>query len=83
MAFRSRKLKDAYGSFITEPKRCSNCGEMKAFHSVHGGLIRGSGKKACQKCITMMRKEEEVLQEKEESYYQTEGERQAMRNYGI
>lgn len=85
MAFRSKKLKNEEGDFIDKPKQCSFCGEIQAFHSVHGGHVGfkyGGGKKACQACIIMMRKEEEKLQE-EEWEYRSLGERQAMRSFGI
>ncbi|MCY7500159.1 hypothetical protein [Bacillus pumilus] len=85
MAFRSQKLKDELGNFINKPKHCSFCGEIQAFYSIHGGHVGykyGGGKKACQACIKMMRKEEEKLQEKEWGC-RSLGETQAMRSFGI
>ncbi|KQU12104.1 hypothetical protein ASG46_06080 [Bacillus sp. Leaf49] len=85
MAFRSKKIKNEQGDFIDKPKQCSFCGETQAFHSVHGGHVGfkyGGGKKACQACIKIMRKEEDKLQEKEWGY-RSSGERQAMRSFGI
>ncbi|MEM5028943.1 hypothetical protein WKH33_07985 [Priestia sp. WB3] len=85
MAFRSRKLKDEIGNFIEKAKHCSFCGQIQAFHSIHGGHVGykyGGGKKACKACIQMLRKEEEKLQE-EEWGYRSLGETQAMRSFGI
>ncbi|WP_342498246.1 hypothetical protein [Bacillus sp. FSL M8-0350] len=85
MAFRSRKLKSEQGDFIDKPIHCSFCGEMQAFHSIHGGHVGykyGGGKKSCQSCIKMMRNEEERLQE-EEWGYKSLGEKKAMRSFGI
>ncbi|MGN7324855.1 hypothetical protein ACTHPT_14395 [Bacillus altitudinis] len=85
MAFRSRKLRDEQGCFINKPKTCSFCGEIKAFHSIHGGSVGfkyGGGKKACHACIKVLHKEEEKMQEKVWGY-RSSGERQAMRSFGI
>ncbi|WP_144468708.1 hypothetical protein [Bacillus pumilus] len=87
MAFRSKKIKNEQGVFINKPKTCSFCGEVKAFHSIHGGSVGfkyGGGKKACHVCIKALHKEEEKMKVKVKDWgYRSSGERQAMRSFGI
>lgn len=57
------------------PVKCSVCKERRAYHTVHGGLIRGGGRTICDDCYKYLQAEEHELHDRMFDYteadYQT------------
>lgn len=83
MALRRKKIKDADGQFLTNPRRCGICKENTTFHTVHGGHATGrfGGKTCCDSCYAQLKENESAMQAKTHS--PSEAEHQIQRRWGV
>ncbi|PGV23052.1 hypothetical protein [Bacillus cereus] len=63
MALKRKKIQNK-----TLPVKCSQCKEIKAFHTMHGGYVHGGGKTCCNECYPAIQKEENRLIQQDDGH---------------
>lgn len=60
---------------------CYYCKETKTNFTVHGGYVRGGGKRCCDRCMAVLRNKDKKMQA--ESHDPSLGEEQAYKDFGL